>query len=353
MSQRLCIVVPIIHDHYIYKAVETLYKYTDNFSLIIVDQTIDGLPMKWVDKNVHLYIRQKNMGFSNAMNKGFIMGLRHGFEYLMGMNDDVEFMYAGWFEDLLEEFKTDPHILGVNPESPRVPLWGYGRPSGEDIDLIEYKEQYTPEDIAWLKQGDYLEGLKKRYEIEPVDLPDGEDDKKDWGGKIYIPIERRGDNPSYQPHGAFVNKRGVIDGFAGWMPVFKREGLIELGLFDERFVWGGGEDYDMAARAYTCAWPIERDVCDPKYHRRLVSTMKSWVWHHWGKSKDVKAELDERLFEYREPWNDLNYLWPPSINQGRYCDPWGHPPNPSAPDAPRVPLKRIPEVYVHPLEGKK
>ena len=340
MRPRVVLVCPIIRPDYVYKAVETLYKYTDNFSLIIVDQTIDGLkePIK-----CDLLIRCRNQGFAKAANEGMIHGLRWGADYIGVMNDDVEMIYKGWLPDALLEFETDPRILAVNPESPTVPLWGYGRPMGENLDLIEHKEQFTPEDIGFLKSGDYLEELQKRYEIEPVDLPLRQDGKKDWNGKIYIPINRQGNN---RPHAAFEHKRGVIDGFAGWLPIFKRQSLIEIGFFDERFVWGGGEDYHMMMRAYSCAWPIDRTDCDERYHRRMVSTMKSWVWHFWGASKDKKDELDPRLFEAREPWNDLDYLVPPELNDGNHGDPWGHW---TDKNGIKRPFRFRPDIYIHPL----
>lgn len=344
---RVAFVLPIIRDAYIYKAVETLYKYTQNFVLIVVDQSIDGLPTKWVDENVHLYIRQKNKGFANAANKGIIHALRdQSITHIATMNDDVEFMYEGWLPDALAEFQSDEKIIAVCPESPRVPLWGYGRPHDEYIDLVEYKENYTLEDIDWLKQGDYS-SLKERYELEPTTLPKKIDENRyDWEGKIYLPMDRRPQSAGYGSHDLFpLKKQGVIDGIAMWLPIFKREGLIELGLFDEKFKWGGGEDYDMNTRAYTCAWPIDRTECDPNYHRRMVSTMKSWVWHWWGKSKDVKAELDPRLFEGGEAWNNCDELWPPNINNGNHMDVWGH----YEVDGARKPFRRIPEVYVEEL----
>ena len=346
---RVAFVYPIIRDDFIYKSVETLYKYTKDFTLIVVDQSIKGLDRDWIDKNVHLYLRMKNQGFAKAANEGMIHALRWGTPYIACVNDDTEFMYDGWFEDALQEFETDPKIVAVCPESPRIPLWGYGRPHEEYIDLVEYKETYTPEDIVFLKSGDY-EKLLERYPAEPMDIPDKlPDGRADWKGKTYIPVEQRKEQPNYGQMTFPLSKRGVIDAIAMWLPIFKREGLIENGLFDERFVWGGGDDYDMDSRAYSCAWPVERDECDPAYHRRMVSTMKSWVWHWFGKSKDVKGELDPKLFEGLEPWNDLDALWPPEINQGRHADPWSHPPDPSNPDALRVPLKRVKEVYIRPL----
>lgn len=322
-------VYPVIRGDFVYKSVESLYKHTDvkKFYVIVVDQSIDGLDRAWCDKYIHLYIRMENQGFAKAANEGLIHGLRWQVPYLAVVNDDTEFIYDGWWEDLLTEFDTDPKIAAICPESPRVPLWGYGRPHEEYIDIVPYKEEYSREDIEYLKAGNY-DKLLETYPPEPENLPNKlPDGKPDWEGKIYTPA-------------AFpITKRGVIDGIAMWLPVFKREALIELGLFDERFRWGGGEDYDMNARAYSCAWPVDRETCDEKYHRRMVSTMKSWVWHWWGKSKDVKQALDPKLFDKKQPWNNLGELWTP------HCDPWGHYDDSGI----RKPLRRDKESRIEPI----
>ncbi len=302
---------PIIRTDFIDKSIQTLFQFTDNskFRVIIVDQSMNGWNGKEVTRVLEhggKIIRQRNGGFAYGANTGLIHGLRWGTPYLAVINDDVELIYSGWWEDLLEEFKTDPRIIALNPECPKVAMWGYGMTGGEYVEILPYKEHYTEEDIAYLKSGNYNESeIKSRHPfVIPKPFP--------------------------------FTKRGVIDGFAGWLPVFKREGLLEVGLYDERFVWGGGEDYDMMCRAYSCAWPIDRTVCDPKYHKRMVSSMRSWVWHHWGKSKDESQTLDPRLFEGREGWNRLDDLWTP------YCDPWGH-----AREADKKPLHRDPLVYTH------
>lgn len=299
---ELTIVFPIIRTDFIGKALETLYRFTDKekIRVIIVDQSIDGLrePLK-----CDLYIRMKNQGFACASNTGLIHGLRWGTPYLAVANDDLEWIYSEWWEDLLEEFKTDERIIAVNPMCPKIAMWGYGHTNGEYLEILPYSENYTKEQIDYLKAGDYDEAeIKSRhnYEISKT-----------------FPF----------------TQRGVVDGFAGWLPVFKREGLLEIGLYDERFVWGGGEDYDLMCRAYSCAWPIPRETCDARYHKRMVSTMKSWLWHHWGQSKDVKEKLDPKLFEGREPWNDLDAIWTPR------CDPWGHDNG--------KPLVRDPHVHIH------
>lgn len=315
--REVTFVYPIIRTDYINKSLETLYKYTDKakFNVIIVDQSIESLPSP---VKCDLYIRCKNQGFAKASNEGIVHALRWGSPYIAVVNDDTEFMYSGWWEDLLQEFETDPKIVAVCPESPRVPMWGYGLTNGEKTDILPYKEVYSEEDIAYLKSGDYNEAeIRARHPFEiPATFP--------------------------------FTKRGVIDGIAMWLPVFKREAFIELGLFDERFIWGGGEDYDMLARAYSCAWPIYKDVCggdgDPQ-HRRMVSTMRSWVWHWWGQSKDVKETLDPRLFEGKDPWMDFDELYPPELNGKNHMDVWGHYDD----NGIRKPFKRVKEVRCTPL----
>lgn len=314
MSALITLVLPIIRLDFIDAALESLYKFTDRskFRLIVVDQSIEG----WKGE-ADMVIKQKNQGFATGANTGLIHGLRWGTPYLAVMNDDLLFIYDKWLEDALEEFNTAPNIIAVNPMCPKIPMWGYGMTGGEYLEILPYKEEYSEEDIKYLKAGDYNEAeIKSRtpYEI-PKSFP--------------------------------FTQRGVVDGFAGWLAIFKKEGLIEKGLYDERFVWGGGEDYDWMARAYSCAWPIPRETCDSNFHRRAVSTMKSWVYHFWGKSKDESSTLDPQLFTGREAWNNLDFLWPSEINQDRHCDVWAHPPDLNNPNVPRKPLKRIPEVYIH------
>src|SRR3990167_7208938 len=242
MSAIITFVYPIIRRDYISKSIETLLKFTDKskFKLIVVDQSIEGLPDMY---DVDMVIRMKNQGFAAAANTGLRVGLSWDTQYLGVINDDTEFIYPTWLEDALEEFENDPRIMAVNPMCPKIAMWGYGHTEGEYLEILPYKEIYTPQDIVYLKR----------------------------------------------------------------------------------------EDYDMMARIYSCAWPIPREECNPEFHGRAVATMKSWVWHHWGKSKDTP--LDPRLFEAREQWNRLDLLWTPT------SDPWGH--------TEGKPNKRIPEVYVH------
>lgn len=321
MSELMC-GFPIIRTDFIYKAIESLYKYTPvDFRVFVVDQSVEGIDKEFVKKYVHWYVRPyQNLGFAKAANEMLWTGYRQGYPYLAICNDDIEYINSDWWQGIKDEFATNERIMVVNPESPRVPLWGYGRNHDEYIDIVPYKEEYTKEDWEFLKSGNY-DRLLNEYHKEPVGLPLGLDGKPDWKGNIYI------------PNSFPLTKRGVIDGIAMWHPVFKREALEKIGYFDERFMYGGGEDYDYNCRGYRL-----------KY--RLVSSMKSWVWHWWGKSKDKVSELPPELFN-RPFWNSNEELWPRDLNEGFTVDPWGFYTSPTTGE--RQPLRRVPEVRIDSL----
>lgn len=312
---KITFVYPIIRTDFIERSIETLRKYTpkEDRRIIVVDQSLPGISQKLRDslfEDDDMYIRMKNAGFSRASNEGIIHALKWQTPYIAVVNDDTEFMYSGWLDDALGEFDSDPHIVAVSPESPRIAMWGYGMDHGEHVELLAHKDEFSAEDIAYLKSGDYnKEEIQGRYEYKiPESFP--------------------------------YTKRGVVDGIAMWLPIFKREAFIQLGLFEERFIWGGGEDYDMLARAYSCAYPVPRDDCEgdgAPNHLRMISTMKSWVWHWWGQSKDIKETLDPKLFEGKVPWNDNGKLWEIPF------DVWGHV---NLEGGKKKPLKRMSPVYL-------
>jgi len=126
----------------------------------------------------------------------------------------------------------------------------------------------------------------------------------------------------------------IVDGAAFIMPYFKREAFEKIGLFDEHFFPGSGEDYDYLARTYVKGY-------------RLVSTARSWVWHHWTKSKDLFASGDLEDPYYKPPthpyWNNMGDLYPPEWNEGKEFDIWG---SYKDKDGKKKPLKRVKEIYV-------
>jgi len=274
-------VTAVLRKDFYPRMVETLYKYTPhNFKLIIVDQTLDGIGDV---KGAHLILRpHRNLGFSKAMNEGMIHALNWGSEYITCVNDDVEFINSAWWDGIIDTFNMESgkEILAVAPESPRIPLWGYGDTEGNYVEVIPYKETFTQEDYQYLLKGDFSD-VKLRYPNLPKTFPD--------------------------------NYTGVCDAMAAWCPIFKRKAIIEIGGWDERFYPGGAEDYDMMARIYSKGY-------------RAVSTRGSWVWHHWGKSKDSQSEIAKTglPIEQSRRWQDLSYLWPKELNHGKGVDVWGY-----------------------------
>jgi len=192
MDKINTIVVPIIRTDYILRCLETLHKYTPpNFSVIVVDQSIPN--PEWeaeVRKLCDLHIKscKWNYGFAQAANFGIRLAPT---EYVTVLNDDTEAM-PKWWEGILATFEKFPTAMGVNPMSPLEPGWGWGKPGF--IEHLAYKREFTEDDVKKL-------------------------------------IESR--------------KGQVIDGICVWGTVFKRRELLEIGLFDERFTPGSGEDYDL------------------------------------------------------------------------------------------------------------
>jgi GT2 family glycosyltransferase len=284
MIKNVFIYNPIRPD-YIHRCLETLYKYTDMSQnrVIVVDQTLDGLQLDMT--KVHLVLRpHRNLGFSKSMNEAIIHALYWGAEYITCANDDIEYMNGGWWQGILDTFEQyGEKVLAVNPESPRTPLWGYGRPHGEYIDIIGYKKEFSQEDYDYLLKGDFSDIDTRGVLNSPVALP------------------------ATFPR----SKSGVTDAIATWHTTFKAEFFEKIGLFEERYYPGGGEDYDINARAYRDGY-------------RMLGATKSWVWHWWGSSKDNQGQLGQSLPIIDElRWLDVSSIWPPERNNGQSMDPWG------------------------------
>lgn len=280
MIENTFIINPIRSD-LVHKCIESIYKYTDmtNNRLIVVDQTKDGLKLP-MDK-VHLVIRPyRNLGFAKSLNEGIVHALHWRSKYITCLNDDVRMINKRWWQGILDTFNMESgnEVLVVNPESIRVPAWGYGL-AGKNIDILDEKDEYTEEEYDFLLKGDFRH-LEKKYDWLPKTFP------RDY--------------------------HGVCDGFAAFAPVFKRKHFELIGLWDERFYPSGAEDYDMMGRIYR-----------KKY--RAVSTRSSWCFHAWGKSKDeqTKAQETSLPIEDNRRWADITYLWPPSENEGHEIDIWG------------------------------
>lgn len=310
-------IIPIIRSDFIGKMLETLYKHTpDNFYVFVIDQTGSLEAEEKYKHLTHLWIRPyRNLGFSKAMNTGILLSTT---PYVTLANDDLEFMNKRWWQGITDTFLMDESIVAVNPMSPKEGSWGYGYRE-------DNKETWQPNEKFVTDETKLAVYPKK---------PDGSGlyYKEHFSDEDYDFLLTS--HPGWSPN-------TLCDAIAMWCTVFKRDGLEEIGLLEEKFYPGGGEDYDMNCRAYSCAWPEAREECDPKFHRRMVGTTKSWVWHHWGRSKDAISGADptNKLFSSRPRWNDNDELW-----DGQF-DVWGH----ETVNGKKKPLKRLTSPIVDPL----
>lgn len=305
-------IVPIVHSGFLGRFLETLYKYTeDNFYVFVIDQCTDDEAYIKYHKDTHLWIKSyRNLGFAKAMNTGIKLAQT---PYITLANDDMEFINKRWWQGILDTFEMDHHIIAVNPMSPKEGAFGYG---------------LTAENDATWKP---TEGFVRDGESVIPELPDGSGFgyKEEFTEDDYEFLLKR--HPRW-------TENTICDAIAMWCTVFKKTGLEKIGVIDERFYPGNGEDYDMCGRAYSCAWPVPRDECDLEFHYRMVASTKSWVWHHWGKSKEF---LNKATPAYsRSNWNRIDLLWPNGF------DVWGHGHHENGD---KFPFKRDAEVFVDEL----
>lgn len=270
MKEITTFVFPIVRRNFIFDALTTLEKHTPypHFT-IVVDQTRPDLEFETRLRGmVDLWIKPKhNLGFAEASNLGIRLAPT---PLITVMNDDVVFIPNphpnGWFQGILQTFQKYTTAAAVGPMSPREPGWGYGQDGY--IEHLSFEESQDVENVKRLMK------------------------------------EKNGQ---------------VIDGITCWGPTFRADLLADVGLFDENFWPGAGEDYDWCGRCYLQGY-------------RAVATSYSWVYHWWGQSKDESDGLDQALPPVRAQWNRLDILWPSGF------DVWGKDPKT------QEVLPRLPEV---------
>ena len=293
--------IPVVLPDFIDRFLDTLSQHTEpDYDVILVDNTREGIwPL--VRGRVSCYVRPRaNLGFAKSCNIAIRMATT---KYVTCANDDIEFIDRRWWSSIMDAFQTyGENVMAVNPSSVKVPGWGYGLPY--DFHILPYRKDYSKADYDFLLAGDYS---------SVAGLP-----------------------PSFPRH-----NRWVLDGIATWCTVFDVQRMrIALeeekhrfqmynpsdNYFDEMFYPGGGEDYDLNARLY-------------RLGRRLIGLPTTWVYHHWGSSKDHPEKLT--LPDTVKPWNKLDELWPREWNGGQSVNVMGHR---TLQDGTRVTLKRVPLV---------
>lgn len=316
----LTVIIPIIRPNLIERCLQTLYEYTDPtmFYCFVIDQTVEGLDATALRNRYNnlMVIRTPKSDLHYTGNLGFAQGTNLGIQlvqtpYFMMCNDDIEFIHPKWWQGVLDTFeKVDmatperPAVI-VNPSSTKLPDWSIGKAADEDHYIIPYKDQYTDADWDWLISEDHY--VNERLTIKPG---------------------------------------SVIDGVTMYASVCHTQRFLEIGLLDEKFFPGSGEDYDYSCRAAMIGY-------------RCVGTTLSYVFHHWSKTfKAIQEEQNVQSLMMPElSWNQTNVKWGdgfdiwgvkcPTCNKNMHCPKDNHA-IAYCPDHPGVPYT-MPDSTIMPL----
>ena len=98
---------------YTKKFIESLYKYTQDFELIIVDNGSTDGTVEYLKtlNSVKLILNKENLGFSKGNNQG--IGIAEG-EYIGFLNNDI-LLYPNWFEEIEKVFEKEEKVAFVSP----------------------------------------------------------------------------------------------------------------------------------------------------------------------------------------------------------------------------------------------
>lgn len=294
-------IIPVCLTSNIDRCLETIYRYTEkgSFYVYIIDQSVRGLDATTLrNKYENLMVVRTpksdihytgNLGFAGATNLGIKLVQT---PYFTMLNDDVELISGKWFQGVLDTFEqvadaTRPKdeegnfILDENghklpseapavivcPASIRLADWSVGRADGDDFDIIPYKENYTDEDWDFLVN-----------------------------------------EPHYVNEHLTIQPTSVFDGVTMYATVCDTEKFLKVGLLDERYFSGSGEDYDWSCKSRMFGY-------------RCVATTKSWVFHHWSSTFRALRDEVEEVKSLQIPelnWNHNHGKWGPGF------DLWGY-----------------------------
>lgn len=270
----LTVIIPVILTANIERCLETLYKYTQpgSFYVYLIDMSVRGVDankLRKKYKNLMVIRTPKsdihhtgNLGFAGATNLGISLVQT---PYFMMCNDDVEFINSGWWQGVLDTFTQvekatpDSPAVIVCPASIRLADWSVGRDDGDDFDILPYKEEYS---------------------------------QADWDFLV--------NEPHYVNEHLTIQPDSVFDGVTMYATVCDTRKFLRIGMLDEKYFPGSGEDYD-----FSCLSRM--------WNYRCVATTKSWVFHHW--SSTFRALRDEL--------NEVKSLQIPELNWNHNHEKWG------------------------------
>jgi GT2 family glycosyltransferase len=263
------------------RCLETLYKYTEpgSFYVYIIDVSVRGIDANALrDKYKNLMVIRSpksdvhytgNLGFAKATNMGIALVET---PYFTMLNDDVEMVNGKWWQGVLDTFAQvekqtpdNPAVI-VCPASIRLADWSVGRKAGDDFDILAYKEVFTEEDWKFLTE-------EKHYINDQLTIQPG----------------------------------SIFDGVTMYACVCDTRLFLSIGMLDEKYFVGSGEDYDYSCLARMKGY-------------RSVATTKSWVWHHWSSTFRALSADKEEVKSLQIPelnWNQNHEKW------GKNFDIWG------------------------------
>lgn len=276
----LTVITPVIRPDLIERMLDTLYEFTEDgmFYVYLIDQTVNGLDataLRNKFKNLMVIRTPKsdvhytgNLGFAQATNLGISLVQT---PYFMMCNDDIEFINSKWWQGVMDTFdkveKATPErpAVIVNPSSLKLADWSVGLPAGQDHYITPYKERYSEADYDWLVN-----------------------------------------EPHYVNEHLTIQPGSVIDGVTMYASVVHTARFLEVGMLDEHFFPGSGEDYDYSCRANMVGY-------------RCVGTTLAYVYHHWSATfRALHDEADVKSLQMPElNWNQTNEKW------GDGFDIWG------------------------------
>ena len=161
-------IITLTYNNLVYtkKFIESLYKYTKDFELIIIDNgSTDGTVeyLKTLD-GLKLILNKENQGFSKGNNQG--IEIAQG-EYIGFLNNDI-LLYPNWFEECEKVFETETNVAFVSPR--------HVNPHFDNTDEYRYLNFYKNKfDCNYQKTFDYCEFscvITKRSVIESIGMFD-------------------------------------------------------------------------------------------------------------------------------------------------------------------------------------
>ena len=125
---------------YTKKFIESLYKYTTNFELIIVDNGSSDGTVEYIKSmpQIKLIQNEKNLGFSKGNNQG--IEIAQG-EYIGFLNNDI-LLYPGWFEACERVFLKENKAGFVSPRQIH-PLYA----NTDEKKYVKYFQESSPEKV--------------------------------------------------------------------------------------------------------------------------------------------------------------------------------------------------------------